>query len=83
MSVRFRSRGECEAALETCQGQASHFHHRKLRRHGDNSEANCLHVCAVCHSKIHSMGTAAYLMGLLVKSFDDPATIPAKRGSRG
>lgn len=82
MFVRRRSGGRCEVASRHCTGDASHFHHRKLRRHKDHSSANCLYVCAPCHRYIHDqMGEAAYLMGWLVHSWDDPAVVPVKHGS--
>lgn len=77
--ILYRSRFNCEARLEGCQGRGHHLHHRKLRRHGDHRAINGLHVCAPCHSDIHSMGAAAYELGLLVHSWDDPADIPVTR----
>lgn len=83
MAVRRRSGGHCEAQSKHCTGEAAHFHHRKLRRHKDQSVVNCLHVCSACHRHIHDDTGKAYLMGWLVRSFDDPAAVPIKRGSRG
>lgn len=81
MAVRRRSGGVCEANSGACTRTASHFHHRKLRRHRDHTAINCMYVCAACHRQIHDvMGEAAYLMGWLVRSWDDPAAIPIKRG---
>lgn len=84
MFVRRRSGGKCEVRSRVCSGVPQHFHHRKLRRHRDHTSANCLYVCAACHRYIHDqMGEAAYLMGWLVKSWDDPAQVPIRRGEGG
>jgi hypothetical protein len=80
LTVRIRSRDECEVQSTKCVERAAHYHHRKLRRHGDHSSANCLHVCAPCHTHIHSVGESAYLMGWLVRAHEDPAEIPVRRG---
>lgn len=84
LAVRRRSKERCETESVVCTGAAEHFHHRKLRRHKDHSAINCLHVCRACHFYIHDqMGNAAYLMGWLVHSWDDPASIPARKGGGG
>jgi hypothetical protein len=75
-AVRRRSRGICEIRHDGCTGRASHFHHRKLRGHGDHSEANCLHLCAVGHAEVHADPAVSYLLGWLVHSWDDPAAVP-------
>lgn len=86
-NVRRRSGNWCEVrAAEVCTGQAAEFHHRKLRRHGDNREVNCLHVCDPCHDHVHgvdgrgSIGKSR-LMGWIVHSMLDPAEVPVRRGS--
>ena len=83
MAIRHRSGGRCEVQWSGCVEVASHFHHRKLRRHKDQSEVNCLHACQPCHTAIHANPGKAYLMGVLVHAWDDPALIPVKRGSGG
>jgi hypothetical protein len=80
LAVRIRSRDVCEVDSKVCVERAAHFHHRKLRGHGDHSSVNCLHVCASCHTYLHAVGYTAYLMGWLVHSWDDPAEIPVRRG---
>lgn len=61
----------CEAA------PAAHMHHRKLRSQGGNDEPeNLLPVCVECHTWIHANPGAAYELGLLVHSWDDPADVP-------
>jgi hypothetical protein len=73
--VRRRAGDRCEL----CKSKPIRaFHHRKLRRHGDNSVENCLGLCTECHTVIHSNGSDyAYRHGLLLKSWDDPATVGA------
>jgi hypothetical protein len=71
--ARRRQGGMCQMcrALPVAQ-----FHHRKLRRHGDNSPENCLALCVKCHHDIHNKRIDfAYRHGLLLKSWDDPATV--------
>lgn len=78
-----RSKGLCEAQLDgRCSRRATHVHHRKGRRSGDNSIENLLHLCASCHSRIHRLGGIAYLRGWLVESWNDPAAVPVKVGLR-
>jgi len=56
---------------------ATHRHHRKLRRHGDETPANILEVGVELHDAIHRNPALAYEHGLLVHSWDDPAEIVA------
>lgn len=82
--VRRRSGNRCEIrADEVCTGRATQFHHRKLRRHGDNREVNCLHGCDPCHEHVHANPGKSYLMGWLVRAELDPARVPVKRGAGG
>lgn len=69
-NVRKRAAFRCEL----CQNAPIEaFHHRKLRRHGDNSEENCLGLCAKCHHLIHNDRINwAYRHGLILKSWNDP-----------
>lgn len=70
-----RSGGACEIDGED---PAVHLHHRKLRRHGDHRICNALHVCQRHHDEIHrNRGRRSYELGWLVRSTDDPATVPA------
>lgn len=81
-SVRRRSGNRCEARAEGCTGRATHFHHRKLRRFGDHSEANCLHVCAWCHiSVIHENPELSFVMGWMVPSYQEPEDVRVLYGS--
>jgi len=57
-----------------CGTKAVHLHHRKLRRHGDHSQANLVPLCFRCHDWAHANPAEAYETGWLVRSFDDPAT---------
>lgn len=78
--VRRRSGNRCEAKLSVCTTKAEHFHHRKLRRSGDHRDVNCLHLCAACHDYAHAHPTFSYLMGLLVRSTQDPAKVLLRKG---
>jgi len=72
LQVRMRSNLLCEACAAA---RAVHIHHRKLRRFGDHSLINLLHVCSECHNSIHANPTDSYGRGLLVHSYDDPADV--------
>lgn len=74
--VRLRSRGVCELG---CNRPATEMHHRKLRRHGDHSAINCLHVCANHHRWIHDHVFDSYQLGWLVRSTLDPAAVVVER----
>jgi hypothetical protein len=56
-----------------------HVHHRLLRSQGgpDVSE-NVITLCAMCHRWAHGHPYAAREEGLLLRSHEDPATIPVK-----
>ena len=62
-----RSGGRCEARTEVCAHIARHVHHRQLRRFGDHSPANLLHVCLSCHNWIHANPARSYEAGWLLK----------------
>ena len=57
---------------------ATHTHHRKLRRHGDERPVNLMRVCADCHQEIHANPAESYEMGWMVHSWDDPAEVPCE-----
>ncbi len=62
-----------------CNGRAAHQHHRKLRSQGGtNDPDNLLGVCVLCHHEIHAHPAVSYEHGWLVKSWDDPATVPVQ-----
>lgn len=73
-AARQRSGGRCELCGFA---EATHLHHRQLRRHGDHRIVNALHVCATCHGRVHSDRDVqvAYDAGWLVRSFLDPADV--------
>lgn len=83
-ALRARSGGYCEArAVQDCSGYATHRHHRKLRRHGDHTLSNLLHVCTTCHDAIHGPLAASrqsYIRRWLLHAWDDPAAMPPIRG---
>ena len=59
-----------------CGRVAVHKHHRKLRSQGgDNSPENLIDVCLECHEWIHRNPEISYELGLLVKSWQDPAEV--------
>lgn len=74
--VRRRSGGRCE--ILACDKRADHFHHRKLRRHGDHRSVNTLHVCNEHHQWIHANVEASITMGWIVPSWKDPAEVPVR-----
>lgn len=65
-----------------CAGRASQTHHRKLRKQGGTDDPeNLLRVCAICHHDIHAQPARSYEHGWLVKSYDDPSSIPVKEAA--
>jgi hypothetical protein len=77
--VRRRSANQCE--IPGCPRKGEHFHHRKLRRFGDHSHENCLHVCGVHHTWIHANPEASYTLGYLVQSWRSPVEVPVLPGA--
>lgn len=79
-AVRDRSGGMCEArASSRCDGVACHVHHRQLRRHGNHTPTNLLHVCTACHDAIHGPLAASgvsYLRRWLLHTWEDPEEFP-------
>lgn len=57
-------------------------HHRQLRRFGDHSAANLVLLCGSgttgCHGWVHANPSLAYATGLMVHSWHDPASVPAR-----
>lgn len=74
-AVWHRSQGRCEVRAPGCRQTAGHFHHRQLRRAGDHTAVNCLHVCDVCHLFIHDHPAASRELGWIVSQWQDPAHI--------
>jgi hypothetical protein len=66
---------------EICGEQAAlDRHHRKRRSQGgDDSPANIMEICRMCHNVIHADPAWAYDQGYLVKSWEDPASVPVER----
>lgn len=79
-TIRARSRGRCEISTDGCTQRAVHFHHRKLRRHGDHSVVNGLHVCSSCHDYAHANPDIAMTMGWIVASWLEPGEVRMLRG---
>lgn len=69
-----RSGGMCELCRVS---PACHLHHRKLRRHGDHRIVNALHLCTVCHDRVHNFD-GSHGRGFLVKKHIDPAIVPVQ-----
>lgn len=69
--VKGRSDGWCEA--QPCVNRADHLHHRKLRRFGNHSALNLLHVCSFHHQWIHDHPAMSYENGWLLHSWEKVA----------
>jgi hypothetical protein len=82
VKARLRSQGVCEVGSSACTGSAAHFHHRKLRRFKDHSLVNCLHACSACHALIHDQPELSYMMGWMVRSWQEPVEHLPKKGER-
>ena len=73
---------KCQIAIPgICRGEATHKHHRKLRKHGGTDEAaNLLALCGTgtlgCHGYVHANPAISYERGWLVHSWDDPKEVP-------
>lgn len=76
--VRSRSAGRCEL----CGGPGQHLHHRQLRRGGDHSAANLVHLCNVCHVRVHGHSAWSFEQGWLVSQYSSAATVPLCMGER-
>ena len=70
--VRKRSKGLCEL----CGITGQHMHHRQLRRAGDHSAANIVHLCFLCHRRAHGHPDWALSTGWLVSQYDTAAHTP-------
>jgi hypothetical protein len=68
--VRKRSGATCECCgIST----ATHIHHRQLRRSGDHTVPNLLHLCGFCHTRLHGHVRYALDQGFIVSAYDNPA----------
>lgn len=67
--VEKRSAGMCERCGAA---RATDMHHRKLRRHGDHSPANLVHLCRTCHNWVHGNVEEALLTGFICPSWENP-----------
>lgn len=84
--IRIRSRGLCEIRwAPDCRGVAGDGepHHRKLRRHGDHRPVNGLDTCPPCHRWAHDNVAAARVVGVIVASWHDAASVPVTVGPHG
>jgi hypothetical protein len=51
-----------------------------LRRHGDHTAVNGLHVCSSCHDYTHANPDIAMTMGWIVASWLEPGDVRTLRG---
>lgn len=69
-----------------CGWQATNKHHRKPRKHKDDSPANMLSLCGSgttgCHGWVTSHPKDAYAHGWSIRTNDDPTEIPILVRSR-
>jgi hypothetical protein len=77
-AVTTRAAGACEACRFAL-GEKGHLHHRKLRSQGGkHTVENLIHVHDRCHVEIHARPELAYSLGLMVRSWLDPADVPVR-----
>lgn len=82
--VLARSSGDCECMGRGCTLTAQHFHHRVLKGHGGSRRPEiqqpsaCLHLCFICHDRIHGMPAWAMDNGFIVSRWADPLTVPVR-----
>jgi hypothetical protein len=61
-------------------GSGADLHHRQRRRGGDHSPANLVALHPACHTvapeAVHQRPAWARERGLIVRSTEDPATVP-------
>lgn len=74
--VKARDGGKCVI----CGAPATNLHHRKPRKHGDNTPANMLSLCGSgttgCHGHITTHPHDAYTHGWSIRTNNDPTEIP-------
>lgn len=78
-----RAGGRCECCGTPLPGGDFHAHHRKLRKRGGTDDlTNLVALTPAHHGWVHDHPAAATALGLMVASWDDPATTPVMRGER-
>lgn len=75
--VRLRSRGRCEIAWRGCEGRPYAYLQRQPNA---QDESAVLHACGACVAAARAHPGKAYLMGVLVHEWLDPAEVMVKRG---
>lgn len=76
-AVHHRSGGWCECG---CGRPAQHIHHRRMRSQGGRHElVNLLDLSLHCHEQAHANPERSYALGLIVRSWCDPADVPVIR----
>lgn len=82
--VRARSGGWCEMRLAGCLGLATDFSHRIRRSQGGPwTASNGLFACRVCHTWCGMRDDEANLLGLTLKSWQDPTVEPVAYQNAG
>jgi 5-methylcytosine-specific restriction endonuclease McrA len=77
-AVIARAAGACEACRFVLR-EKGHLHHRKLRSQGGkHTVENLVLVHTACHDAIHLRNELSYQLGLLVRSWLDPADVPVR-----
>jgi hypothetical protein len=81
LSVTLRGRvcvnadGQCQACGQPCPDGV--VHHRKQRSLGGTDDpTNLAWLHPLCHAAVHDNVSRSHDLGLLVHSWDDPASIP-------
>lgn len=81
VAVKARAGGMCESCGWPISGSGV-VHHRQLRSQGGSDDpANLLHLHDACHRWAHEHPTWAYQRGLIVRSWDDPMSVPVLVGA--
>jgi 5-methylcytosine-specific restriction endonuclease McrA len=68
--VENRAKGKCEIRTEVCEIRGNQCHHLLPRSGGGpDSIANCVWICAPCHSHVHDHPTVSYENGWLISRY--------------
>lgn len=82
--VRMRSGGWCEIRLTGCLGRATDFSHRIRRSQGGPwTASNGLDACRMCHHWCGMRDDEANGLGLTLKSYQDPTSVPVAYQNAG
>lgn len=82
MAAYDRAGGVCDSCGRALARDGFDAHHRLRRAHGrDDSLAVLVALHRACHRWVHDNVADARARGLLIRSTDDPATSPVRRGN--